>query len=642
MTTGQPVTDSAGTARTYVGANELKSFSAAARNALRQMQQGVDRTEVLSQLGELLIEHSRCRLVFEAKIPVELSVGSTESDSEASLQTVANSFPEIPANLPQWAFSAATRAATTGETVLEDADDTQSGPVSLVATLLPAENENSSSLPTVLVAIFVGATSQEAFPFIQMAELEMASRDELRELQTTKHLAADIACLQAISTKASDADSLNVGCRRMVNNLQEHLASITQEQVTVYLGTIKDTKFPNLAAVSQQDSLPSDKSLVESIEATMAECLSRNSETSWPIAKQNAGVQNDFALMCHKKLSEQTNDNAIATYRLIDGQGDSKAMLLVQSESPLDRRANNLLTTSQSQLGVVLGAIERGEKNWLRKFIQTTQEAFATKRTRIILSSLAAIAVLGMLPMPYMIKTTTEIQPAQKKYIYAPFDAPLKESIVEPGDIIQAGAELARLDDRELQLELTDIDAQLHRAQKQMDGFVASHETGEAQLSRHEIEMLVARRDLLLGRVEQVVLKSPVDGIVISGDWKNSGGIPLETGQSLYEVAPLEKLSVDVFVPEDDVRYAAAGQAVTMKFDAYPFESFKGQLKQIHPASEIQNNENVFVATVELDNPELKLRPGMKGHAKCRSDRHSIWWNLLHKPAARCLRYLGW
>ena len=170
---------------------------------------------------------------------------------------------------------------------------------------------------------------------------------------------------------------------------------------------------------------------------------------------------------------------------------------------------------------------------------------------------------------------------------------------------------MARLDDRELQLELTDIDAQLHRAQKQMDGFVASHETGEAQLSRHEIEMLVARRDLLLGRVEQVVLKSPVDGIVISGDWKNSGGIPLETGQSLYEVAPLEKLSVDVFVPEDDVRYAAAGQAVTMKFDAYPFESFKGQLKQIHPASEIQNNENVFVATVELDNPELKLRPGM-------------------------------
>ena len=196
--------------------------------------------------------------------------------------------------------------------------------------------------------------------------------------------------------------------------------------------------------------------------------------------------------------------------------------------------------------------------------MQTTREAITKKRNRIILSSLAAIAALGMLPMPYMIKTTTEIQPAQKKFIYAPFDAPLKESIVQPGDIIQAGAQLARLDDRELQLELADIDAQLHRAQKQMDGFVAAHETGEAQLSRHEIEMLVARRDLLLGRVEQVVLKSPVDGIVISGDWKNSGGMPLETGQSLYEVAPLEKLSVDVFLPEDDVRYAAAGQDVTM------------------------------------------------------------------------------
>jgi len=143
VTNGQAV---AGTARTYVGANELKNFSAAARHALRKMQQDVDRTEVLNQLGELLIEHSRCRVVFEAKIPVKLSEISNESDSEASLQTAANSFAEIPANLPQWAFSAATRAATTGETVLEDAADAQSGPVSLVATLLAAENENSRSL----------------------------------------------------------------------------------------------------------------------------------------------------------------------------------------------------------------------------------------------------------------------------------------------------------------------------------------------------------------------------------------------------------------------------------------------------------------------------------------------------------------
>ena len=164
--------------------------------------------------------------------------------------------------------------------------------------------------------------------------------------------------------------------------------------------------------------------------------------------------------------------------------------------------------------------------------------------------------------MPYNINATSEIQPAEKKFIYAPFAAPLEASLVEPGDILLEGAELARLDDRELQLELADVEAQLHRAQKQMDGFVASHETGEARLARHEIEMLVARRDLLSQRVEQLTLLSPVDGIVIAGDWKNSNGMPLETGQSMFEIAPLEKLSVDVFLPEDDVPYAAVGQDV--------------------------------------------------------------------------------
>ena len=118
--------------------------------------------------------------------------------------------------------------------------------------------------------------------------------------------------------------------------------------------------------------------------------------------------------------------------------------------------------------------------------------------------------------------------------------------------------------------------------------------------------------------------------------------MPLETGQSLFEVAPLEKLSVDIFLPEDDVRYAQVGQSVSIKFDSYPFESFQGQLHRIHPAAEIKDAENVFVATVLMDNPEGKLRPGMKGDAKCQSVWRPIWWNLMHKPAAKCMRYFGW
>jgi len=110
----------------------------------------------------------------------------------------------------------------------------------------------------------------------------------------------------------------------------------------------------------------------------------------------------------------------------------------------------------------------------------------------------------------------------------------------------------------------------------------------------------------------------------------------------LFEIAPLEKLSIDIFLPEDDVRYAKVGQKVKVKFDAYPFESFSGTLDRIHPAAEAQDNQNVFVATMLLDNPDGKLRPGMKGRAKCQGNWRPIWWNLLHKPTAKCLRYFGW
>ena len=621
-------------------APNLQRFSKEARAAAKREN---DRSALLKQIGELLLEHSTCGIIFEVSVPLS-STANELDQSDATMRTVASRYTECPRNLPQWAFSAATKAGISGKTVLEDATDGKAGPVALAAIEVESQNNNTDrKLATILVGIFVGTTSEQAFPFLKVTDLILSQWSQSGELRATRQLAADVACLQAIATSASDADSVQTGCRRIVNSLQQHLAIIVEGGTDVYIGPISGNKFPKLAAVSGCDSLPEEKHLIEALEATMAECISRNSNSCWPLQSDtDVAPQRDCALMCHKKLSQQLDNAAVTTFSMIDSQGEPKAVLLVRSDKPLERRVVNFLSTAQTQLGVTLSVIERGEQNKLQKFWNWTRESLAANKTRTILKALAAVVLLGLIPMPYNINATSEIQPAEKKFIYAPFAAPLEASLVEPGDILLKGAELARLDDRELQLELADVEAQLHRAQKQMDGFVASHETGEARLARHEIEMLVARRDLLSQRVEQLTLLSPVDGIVIAGDWKNSNGMPLETGQSMFEIAPLEKLSVDVFLPEDDVPYAAVGQDVWLKFDAYPFESFSASLKRIHPASEIQNNQNVFVATVELDNPDGKLRPGMKGYVKCQASWHTIWWNLLHKPAARCLRYVGW
>lgn len=624
-------------------AQDLQRFAAEAQKVAKGQS---DRTSLLNQLGQSLLRHSCCCIAFEVFFPkstLDTRAGQN-IQSEATMRTLACGLAEIPGNIPPWVFSSATKAEMAGDVVLEDATDEYKGPIALVAIPFQLQHENADrAFSSVLIGVFVGTTAERAFPFLKIAELELSRWSDSGDLRETKQLAMDVACLQAISTSAGDADSVKTGCRRIVNSLQQHLATIVEGEVKVYIGPTSADTFPKLDAVSGCDVLPADDRLIESVESAMAECISRNLNSYWPLPSASTGVPHqDCALICHKKLSQQINNASVSSFSMIDSRGEPEAVLLVRSDQPLERRALNFLSTAQTQLGVTLSVIRRGEQNRLQKLWNWSKESFATNKTRTILKALATVVLLGLVPMPYNINATSEIQPAEKKFIYAPFAAPLEESLVEPGDILQQGAELARLDDRKLQLELADIEAQLHRAQKQMDGYVATQESGEVRLARHEIEMLVARRDLLFQRVQQLTLYSPVDGIVIAGDWKNSSGMPLETGQSLFEIAPLAKLSVDVFLPEDDVPYAKVGQSVWLKFDAYPFESFGGALKRIHPAAEIHDNENVFVATVELDNPERKLHPGMKGYAKCRTDSHSIWWNLLHKPVARCLRYFQW
>ncbi|MDB2685695.1 efflux RND transporter periplasmic adaptor subunit [Mariniblastus sp.] len=578
--------------------------------------------ELLSLLGKQLITHANCLAFFWVDLL------NTQSPQ---MEIAATSLESCPDSVQQWACTTAIKAVTTGVAVAEESTSNQAQPVSMVAVpLQPTANHS-------LAAVFTGGNPKQFLPFMQLAAERVSHWQATQSLNGERQTSVDVAALQEISLAVADSKSTQQACRTLANQLKTHLNEMTaQTELTIFIGRSQLEKFPTLVGVSDSDSLPQNSTLVEAIESAMAECISRNAATSWPPEEKN------FSLLCHKRLSNLVDNQNIYSFQLPDSTGRSQAVLTIKSAGSLASRVKNFLSTAQTHLGVAVSLADRNEQNRLQKVYNQLVKSFKEKKTKTICKVLAGILLLGMIPLPYQIKATSEVQPAEKMFLHAPFAVPLDESLVEPGDLVLKGAELARLDDRELKMELAEIQADLHRADKKRDGFVATHEPGEARLARHESEILEARLEMLERRAQQLIVRSPIDGVVIAGDWKNSAGMPLETGQSLFEIAPLEKLSIDIYIPEDDVRYAQVGQAVRIKFDAYPFETFSGELSRIHPAAEIQDSSNVFVATVLMDNPEGKLRPGMKGKAKCSSVWRPVWWNLLQKPAARCMRYIGW
>ena len=170
---------------------------------------------------------------------------------------------------------------------------------------------------------------------------------------------------------------------------------------------------------------------------------------------------------------------------------------------------------------------------------------------------------------------------------------------------------------------------------------MARHEASDAQLAKLEIDRLALKRELLVGRRDNLDVRSPVGGMVISGDWEKSEGAPLAVGQPMFEVAPLDQMLVEVAIVEGEVNLAKIGSEVFVRMDAFPGRLWKGEIEKVHPTAELREGENVFVAEVRLENSDLLLRPGMKGQANVSAANQAAGWILLHRPWYAARKWLG-
>jgi HlyD family secretion protein len=71
------------------------------------------------------------------------------------------------------------------------------------------------------------------------------------------------------------------------------------------------------------------------------------------------------------------------------------------------------------------------------------------------------------------------------------------------------------------------------------------------------------------------------------------------------------KMQVDTSVAEADVSKLREGMQATFTVDAFPGEPFKGSVRQIRNAATTVQNVVTYDAVIDVDNSDLKLRPGM-------------------------------
>jgi HlyD family secretion protein len=156
--------------------------------------------------------------------------------------------------------------------------------------------------------------------------------------------------------------------------------------------------------------------------------------------------------------------------------------------------------------------------------------------------------------------------------------------------------------------QLDAAEAKLRSARAQLLSAQAQVEKARAQVSQAQASLEQARVDL-----DRTVIRSPIDGVVISRtvDVGQTVAASLQA-PTLFTIAQdLTKMQVDTNVSEADIGNVAVGQVASFTVDAFPNQIFRGTIRDIRQSPIIVQNVVNYNTVIAVDNPELKLRPGM-------------------------------
>jgi HlyD family secretion protein len=244
------------------------------------------------------------------------------------------------------------------------------------------------------------------------------------------------------------------------------------------------------------------------------------------------------------------------------------------------------------------------------------------------------------------IQSTGQVQPLTQVQVGAQVSGRITKVFVDFNSKVKSGDVLAEIDPTlfgaaidqnraqlaSAQASVTRAEASLATAKQRLDRakkLVAEGVGSQADLDTAQGAYDVAVADLAASRasiaqinaalkssttnLEYTRIYSPIDGVVINR--------AIDPGQTvaasfqapvLFVIAQdLRKMRVLADIDEADVGKLREGMSAEVRVDAFPGEKFKGNVSQVRYSPNSQSGVVTYAAVVDVDNPDVKLRPGM-------------------------------
>jgi membrane fusion protein (multidrug efflux system) len=133
-------------------------------------------------------------------------------------------------------------------------------------------------------------------------------------------------------------------------------------------------------------------------------------------------------------------------------------------------------------------------------------------------------------------------------------------------------------------------------------------------IAKEELDQSATQRTLAATDLEQIKVKynhgfprSPITGI-INHLYVDAGEF-IDTGKPIADIVNINRIKINVRVPELDIRFVREGQITPVRIDAFPERQLNGTVDFV--AFKADPATKTFLARTLIDNPYGDIRPGM-------------------------------
>lgn len=436
-----------------------------------------------------------------------------------------------------------------------------------------------------------------------------------------------------------EENSAGMACRALVTELARRF-----DCDRVSIGFEKRGRI-DVSVISHTAQFSEQMNLVRMLGEAMDEAVDQRAYIKYP-----ADDDEVLAVRAHEELARKHRASTILTIPLFVKDRFIGALTL--------ERVGNVKEFSQREIGMLdyvaacLSPILGDKRSIDRPLIVKAWNSLEDQLKPIVgprhvgrkLLVMAVVAVLGFAyfaKTEYRIATNARIEGSIQRSITAPFDGFIREVPARPGDVVEEGARLVSLDDRDLVLERLKWVTEREKQQREYDRALGERNRSEVRIITTRIEQADAQIGLISEKLERANLFAPFSGIVIAGDLSQRIGDAVRKGETLMEVAPLTSYRVILNVDETQIEDVAVGQAGELVVAPLPDTQFPIRVTKIIPKSVVADGRSVFAVEATLTEKPERLRPGMNGVAKLSVDERRTLW-VWTRPFLHWLRLFVW